>query len=59
MTRSQVADGGDNIQLWSVTANTLDKQPRTEAKGMSSSLGLAVRLACPHCKIYYCYEALQ
>jgi hypothetical protein len=29
----QVADGGDGLQTWKVTANILNKQSRTAEKG--------------------------
>jgi hypothetical protein len=38
MARSQVADGGDALQLWREAANILNKQSRTADKGWSSSL---------------------
>jgi hypothetical protein len=37
MARSQVADGGDALQIWRVAANILNKQSRTADKGWSSS----------------------
>jgi hypothetical protein len=37
--RSQVADGGDGLQIWRVAANILNKQSRTSYKGWFSSLG--------------------
>jgi hypothetical protein len=39
MARPQVADGGDGLQIWRVSANILNKQLRTADKGWSSSLG--------------------
>jgi hypothetical protein len=36
----QVADGGNDRQIWRVTANVLNKQSRTADKGWSSSLGV-------------------
>jgi hypothetical protein len=33
MVRLQVADGGDGLQIWRVTANILNKQSRTADKG--------------------------
>jgi hypothetical protein len=33
----QVVDGGNSVQLCSVDANTLNKQPQTADKGWSSS----------------------
>jgi hypothetical protein len=40
MSRPQVADGGDGLQMWRVAANVLNKQSRTANKGWSSSLGV-------------------
>jgi hypothetical protein len=40
MLRPQVADGGDGLQIWRVTANILNKQSRTSHKRWSSSLGV-------------------
>jgi hypothetical protein len=40
MARSQVADGGDALQVWRVAANILNKQSRTADKEWSSSLGV-------------------
>jgi hypothetical protein len=40
MARPQVADGRDRLQLWRLAANILNKQPRTNDKGWSSSLGV-------------------
>jgi hypothetical protein len=39
MARPQVADGGDELQIWRAAANILNKQSRTADKGLSSSLG--------------------
>jgi hypothetical protein len=40
MTRPQVADGGDALQVWRVAANVLNRQLRTAEKGWPSSLGV-------------------
>jgi hypothetical protein len=40
MVRPQVADGGDTLQFWRVTANILNKPPWTADKGLSSSFGV-------------------
>jgi hypothetical protein len=40
MTRPQVADGGNGLQIWRVAANLLNKQSGTAGKGWSSSLGV-------------------
>jgi hypothetical protein len=40
MARPQVADGGNGLQIWRITANILNKQTRTADKVWSSSLGV-------------------
>jgi hypothetical protein len=40
MARPRVADGGDGLQIWKVTANILNKPLRTADKRWSSSLGV-------------------
>jgi hypothetical protein len=40
MARPQVADRGDDLQIWRVDANILNKQSRTADSGWSSSLGV-------------------
>jgi hypothetical protein len=40
MAHPQVADGGDDLQIWRVAANILNKQSRTADKGWSSSFGV-------------------
>jgi hypothetical protein len=40
MARPQVADGGNDLQIWRVAANVFNKQSRTADKGWSSSLGV-------------------
>jgi hypothetical protein len=47
MTRPQVADGGDGLQIWRVAANILNKQSQTADSGWSSNLGLGVGLTTP------------
>jgi hypothetical protein len=42
-----VADGGDGLQIWNVSANILNKQSRTADKGWSYSWGLGVGLTTP------------
>lgn len=44
MVRPEVADGGDDFQIWRVAANILNKQSRTTDTGRSPSLGLGVGL---------------
>jgi hypothetical protein len=56
MARPQVADGGDDLQLWREAANILNKQSRTADKGWSSSFGLGVGLTIPHRKKLACFE---
>jgi hypothetical protein len=48
MARSEVADGGDALQIWRVAANILNKQSRTADKEWSSSWVLGVWLTTPH-----------
>jgi hypothetical protein len=40
MARTRVADGRDGLQFWRLAVNILNKQPRTNDKGLSSSLGV-------------------
>jgi len=40
MGRSQVADGGDGLQMWRVAVNISNKKWQTDEKGWSSSLGV-------------------
>jgi hypothetical protein len=47
MARPRVADGRDGLQQWRLTANILNKQPRTNDKGWSSSLGVRCRANNP------------
>jgi len=46
----QVADGGEGLQIWRVTANILNKQSQTADTGWSSSLGLGTEQTTPYCK---------
>jgi hypothetical protein len=48
MVHPQVADGGDDLQIWGVAAKILNKQSHTANKGWSSSLEVGLRT--PHCK---------
>jgi hypothetical protein len=50
MARPRVADGRDGLQHWRLAANILNKQPRTDDKGWSSSLGVGRGLTTPHRK---------
>jgi hypothetical protein len=45
----------DGLQQWRVAANMLNKQPRTNDRGWSSTLGLCVGLTTPHRKSQACY----
>jgi hypothetical protein len=40
MARPRVADRRDSLQLRKLAANIMNKQPRTNDKGWSSSLGV-------------------
>jgi predicted NUDIX family NTP pyrophosphohydrolase len=40
MARPQVADGGDGLQIWGVSANILNKQSRTAEMEWPSNLGV-------------------
>jgi hypothetical protein len=40
MARPQVADGGDDLLIWRVVANLLNKQSRTPDKGLISGWGV-------------------
>jgi hypothetical protein len=40
MVCPRVADGRDGLQLWRLAVNILNKQPWTNDKGRSSSLGV-------------------
>jgi hypothetical protein len=52
MARTQVADGGDSLQIWRVAANILNKKSLRADRGWSSSLGVRRGLATPHRKTY-------
>jgi hypothetical protein len=45
-----VADGGDDLQIWRVAANILNKQSQTANKGWSSTLGVGRGAKTPNCK---------
>jgi hypothetical protein len=59
MTRPQVADGGESLQIWRVAANILNKQSRTADKGGPPAWGLGGGLTTPHRKKGTRYEMLQ
>jgi hypothetical protein len=48
MAHPQVADGGDNLQIWRVVAKILNKQSRTADKGWSSIFGVERGLTTHH-----------
>jgi hypothetical protein len=50
------SSGWDGLQLWRVAAITLNKQPRRNAKGWSSSLRVGRGANNPHSKKLACYE---
>jgi hypothetical protein len=50
MARPQVADGGDDLQIWRLAANILNNQSRPADKGWSSSLKVGVGLTTQHLK---------
>jgi hypothetical protein len=53
MARTQVADRGDGLQIWSVAANILNKQSLTADRGWPSSLGVVQRANNPHRKTQF------
>jgi hypothetical protein len=59
MARLWVADGWDGQQQWRVAAKVLNKQPRTNDNGRSSSLGLGIGLITPHRNKEACYETIN
>jgi hypothetical protein len=52
MARPQVADGGDALQIWRVSANILNKQSRTSDNELSSSSGVGRDLKTFYRKIF-------
>jgi hypothetical protein len=53
-------DGGNYIQMWSTTENTVNKHSHTADKGWSSSLELGVRLTILlHIKITMLQSVMQ
>jgi hypothetical protein len=46
----------NDLQLWKVAVNILNKQQQINDKGWSPSLGLGVGLTTLHSKKYICYE---
>jgi hypothetical protein len=50
MACSQVADGGDVLQVWRVTVNTLNKQSQTTNKRWPPALGVGCRANNPSSK---------
>jgi hypothetical protein len=51
MARTQVAVGGDGLQIWRVAAIILNKQSRTAGMGWSSSLLVGHGVTTPHRKL--------
>jgi hypothetical protein len=56
MVRPQIADGGDDLQIWRIAASILNKQSRTADKGWFPDWGLGEGLTSPPLKITSCYE---
>jgi hypothetical protein len=50
MARPQVADGGDDLQIWRAAADILNKQSRTADRDVPPAWGLGGRLTTPHQK---------
>jgi hypothetical protein len=59
MAHPRVADGRDSLQQFKVAVNILNKQPRTNDKEWSSSLGVGRGVTTPHHKKQACYETYQ
>jgi hypothetical protein len=53
-----VSHGGDNLQIWKVAVNILNKQSWTAEKRSSSNLGIGWGIKIPHHKNPACYEML-
>jgi hypothetical protein len=49
----------NGLQMWTVAANTLNKQSRTADSGCSSNLGLGEVLTTPRRKNLRCYETFH
>ena len=50
MARPQVAEGGDDLQIWSVATNKLNKQSRTAVRDSPVAWELVKRLTTFHRK---------
>jgi hypothetical protein len=50
MACPQAADGGDDLQIWKVAANILNKQSQTAEKDSAPAWGLGVGLTTPEPK---------
>jgi hypothetical protein len=59
MAYLQIAYGGDDLQIWRVAANTLNKQSRTSGKGCFSNLGLGQGVNNPFPKNLTFYKMLH
>jgi hypothetical protein len=55
MAHPQVADIGDGLQMWRITANILNKQSQT-ADGVALQLGVWAGANNPHHKKIVCCE---
>jgi hypothetical protein len=55
MARPQVADGGDDLQIWRIAANILNKQSRRADRGWSSSFGFGRGVTTPTITPLICY----
>jgi hypothetical protein len=56
MVRPRIADGGDDLHMWRVAANILNKQWRTASKGCCSGLWVGQGSKAPHRMNSTCYD---
>jgi hypothetical protein len=59
MVRPRDADGREGLQQWRAALNILNKQPRTNDNGWSSSLGVGREANNLSCKKQDCYKTHQ
>jgi len=59
MTRHELADGGNGLQVWRVTANILNKQLRTSDKGGPLPWMPDEAVTIPNRKKLPCYETFH
>jgi hypothetical protein len=59
MVYPQVADRGNNLHIWSIDANIVNKKSQTAIKGWSSRWGFGFRITTPHHKETICYKKLH